>query len=480
MSWLSRLRRTFGGRTPAHARVDEAAPSAAVARPDAPGTLELPAKAYCATLIAAAALGKRLDEIGGVECMRQLEQLWTSGHERATLEWFEKFMALPGLAETARLRLQAAAVERYAGRGEMSDALHHAQELTTAPAYALRAHVLLAEHYLRTGDDRAALAHYEAVLAHDVQYPNAMTRVQRLRQALGHQAPVAGATLAAGDLRGGEQGGRYRPIAELGRGAAGAVYLARDTELGREVALKLLHPHFSGPARAQAVDAFFREARTMAALRHPNIVAVLDLDAPARRIVMELGAGGTLRELLRTRGPQLPRRAIERHVQLLAALVAAHAQSVVHRDVKPGNLLFRRDPDLPGVEMMLGDFGVAHLPQAQATQGAMGTLAYMAPEQRRGEVSPAVDVYAAGVVLWEALTGALPWPATAIWPRDPAMLPVPAALGDVPHELRTATLRHLYALLAEAPSARPSSADAFTAARALRTQWLGAAKPRSS
>ena len=131
----------------------------------------------------------------------------------------------------------------------------------------------------------------------------------------------------------------------------------------------------------------------MASLRHPNVVAVLDLDEASRRIVMELAAGGTLRDVLRERGPRTLRRAIERHGQILSALAAAHRRGIVHCDLKPGNLMFRRDADLPGVEVMLGDFGVAHLPDATGAVApttrraeAVGTLAYMAPEQRRGEV----------------------------------------------------------------------------------------------
>ena len=133
---------------------------------------------------------------------------------------------------------------------------------------------------------------------------------------------------------------------------------------------------------------------------------------------MELAAGWTLRDVQRERGPRTLRRAIERHGQILSALSAAHRRGIVHCDLKPANLMFRRDAELPGVEVMLGDFGVAHLPNAsgQATSAhpeAVGTLAYMAPEQRRGEVTPAADVYASAVVLYEMFTGHTPWPREA-------------------------------------------------------------------
>jgi serine/threonine-protein kinase len=94
------------------------------------------------------------------------------------------------------------------------------------------------------------------------------------------------------------------------------------------------------------------------------------MDEASRRIVMELAAGGTLKDVLRERGPRPLRRAIERHGQVLSALSAAHRRGIVHCDLKPANLMFRRDVDLPGVEVMLGDFGVAHLPDATGQVGA--------------------------------------------------------------------------------------------------------------
>ena len=259
-----------------------------------------------------------------------------------------------------------------------------------------------------------------------MSYPNVRARAERLRAARGQSAPASmGETIAGGDALGVTSGARYRLVRELGRGATGVVYLARDAELERDVAVKLLHPHLSAATRARACSRFFAEAKISASLRHPNIIAVLDMDERARRIVMELAAGGTLRTVLRDRGPRPLRRALERHAQILSALAAAHRRGIVHRDLKPGNLMFRRDPDVPGAEIVLGDFGVAHLPNIEGATGAaaakavadkkpaeaVGTLGYMSPEQRQGaEADPRTDIYASAVVLYEMLTGRYPWP----------------------------------------------------------------------
>src|SRR5687767_10469753 len=360
--------------------------------------------------------GKRRSEINSADVAAKLEGLWKSGHERLAIEWCEKLLSVPGVPADSCASLRAMLVERYEQRGELDTAIVHLELLITSESHALRAHYLLAEHARKRADHERALRHYEAVLGRDVDYPNVRVRVDRLRQLTGRTAPIAGETIAAGDVAGVQAGARYRLIRELGRGATGVVYLARDAELDRDVAVKLLHPHLAGTERADALARFFHEARVMASLRHPNVVAVLDMDEASRRIVMELAAGGTLRDLLRERGPRTLRRAVERHGQILSALSAAHRRGIVHCDLKPANLMFRRDVDLPGAEVMLGDFGIAHLPDASGQIGAIakraeavGTLAYMAPEQRRGELSPAVDIYATAVVLFENLTARTPW-----------------------------------------------------------------------
>jgi Protein kinase domain len=473
-SWIRRL---FGGRAEQAVLPPAAVPSSQ------PQTLGSEEEVFLAQLVQDLGDGKRRDQAGSPDVLLKLEGLWKSGHERLAIEWMEKLLGVPEvpLAQTAPIR--AILVERYEQRGELMTAIPHLELLSAIEIYALRAHYLLAEHARRREDHERALRHYEAVLGRDVDYPNVRVRVERLRQLTGRSAPVAGETIAAGDVVGVQAGARYRLMRELGRGATGVVYLARDAELDRDVAIKLLHPHLAGTARQGALDRFFHEARVMASLRHPNVVAVLDLDEASRRIVMELAAGGTLRDLLRERGPRTLRRAIERHTQVLSALSAAHRRGIVHCDLKPGNLMFRRDADKPGVEVILGDFGVAHLPDekgAVAAVGrraeAVGTLAYMAPEQRRGEVTAASDVFASGVVLYEMFTGHTPWSREAMMAgtRRPQDFQLPRSIFQDAPSLSETVQSHLDHLADPDPEKRPTTTQALAEAQRLKERIIAA------
>ncbi len=471
-SWWQRL---FGRRP-------EPPPELPPAPAPEPQTLGSEDETFLAQLVADLANGKRRDEIGNKDVLQRIDSVWASGHERLAIEWAEKLLTVPEVPHTATAPLRAMLVERYEQRGELDTAVPHLEELSADETYALRAHYLLAEHARRRGDHERALRHYEAVLGRDVDYPNVRVRVERLRQLAGRAAPVAGETLAAGDVAGVQAGARYRLVRELGRGATGVVYLARDAELDRDVAVKLLHPHLAGHDRADALAKFFHEARVMASLRHPNVVAVLDMDESSRRIVMELAAGGTLRDVLRERGARPLRRVIERHSQILSALVAAHRRGIVHCDLKPANLMFRRDVDLPGVEVMLGDFGVAHLPDAAGLSGAagkreaIGTIAYMAPEQRRGDVTPAADVYAAAVVLFENATGRTPWSRDVLMAgtrrAEDFLLPehITADATAIADELQ----QHLLAIGHPDPARRPTSIQALSESQRLRERIIAA------
>jgi hypothetical protein len=471
-SWWKRM---FGKRP-------EPPPELPVAPAPEPQTLGSEDETFLAQLVADLANGKRRDEIGNKDVLQRIDSVWASGHERLAIEWAEKLLTVPEVPQAATAPLRALLVERYEQRGELDTAVPHLEELSADETYALRAHYLLAEHARRRGDHERALRHYEAVLGRDVDYPNVRVRVERLRQLAGRAAPVAGETLAAGDVAGVQAGARYRLVRELGRGATGVVYLARDAEVDRDVAVKLLHPHLAGHDRADALAKFFHEARVMASLRHPNVVAVLDIDESTRRIVMELAAGGTLRDVLRERGARPLRRVIERHSQILSALVAAHRRGIVHCDLKPANLMFRRDVDLPGVEVMLGDFGVAHLPDATGLSNAtgkreaIGTIAYMAPEQRRGEVTPAADIYASAVVLFENACGRTPWSRDVLMAgtrkAEDFLLPAHITQGNaaIADELQA----HLLAIGHPDPARRPTSIQALSESQRLRERIIAA------
>jgi tetratricopeptide (TPR) repeat protein len=467
-------RRVFGG------KLSGTPPLAAPAseKPDAPQHLGSEDEVYLAQLVHDLGDGKRRDELASKDVLGKLDGLWASGHERLAIEWTEKLLAVPGIDTGKALPLRASLVERYEQRGELESALVHLDHLVRDDRHALRAHYLLAEYSRRHGDHERALRHYEAVLGRDVDYPNVRVRVERLRQQVGRGAPIPGETIAAGDIAGVQAGARYRLVRELGRGATGVVYLARDAELERDVAVKLLHPHLAGTERKDALDRFFHEARVMASLRHPNVVAVLDLDEASRRIVMELAAGGTLRDVLRERGARSLRRAIERHGQILSALNAAHRRGIVHCDLKPGNLMFRRDADLPGVEVMLGDFGVAHLPDAtgKGREAAVGTLAYMAPEQRRGQVTAASDVYASAVVLFEMFTGHTPWSREVLMAgaRRADDFALPDDLFDSAPHIAGDVKAHIVRLGDPDPSKRPTTAQALAESQRLRERIIAA------
>jgi serine/threonine protein kinase len=246
--------------------------------------------------------------------------------------------------------------------------------------------------------------------------------------------------------------GRYRVERALGHGAMSTVDLAHDVELDREVALKRLAENLARDDDLRA--RFRREARLAARLAHPNIVRIYDVgeDEDGRPfIAMEYVAGETLAEVLARRGALPAREVAELGVQACRALAAAHEAGLVHRDVKPQNLLLRAD----GV-LKLSDFGVAFgLEGTRLTLAGtvLGTAAYLAPEQARGEeVTAAADIYGVGAVLYELLTGRPPRNPTSIADLANAdAIPVPQ---DAPPELAQIVMR----CLAADPVDRPASA----------------------
>lgn len=268
--------------------------------------------------------------------------------------------------------------------------------------------------------------------------------------------------------------GRYRVDARIAVGGMATVYRAVDTRLDRVLALKVMHPALA--TDASFVERFIREAKSVARLAHPNVVAVFDQGAQGQYVylAMEYVAGCTLRDVLRDRGALQPRAALDILEPVLAALGAAHRAGFVHRDMKPENVLIGDDG-----RVKVADFGLVRAvgTVTNTTGSVLGTVSYLAPEQiEDGTADTRTDVYACGVVLYEMLTGSKPHggetPAQVLYqhlnepvPAPSAAVPgLPAGLDDL---VASATARNpearpfdAVALLAETRAARSGLTDA--------------------
>jgi serine/threonine-protein kinase len=202
--------------------------------------------------------------------------------------------------------------------------------------------------------------------------------------------------------------GRYRVEARIATGGMSTVYRGLDIRLHRPVALKVMDARYAGDQ--QFLTRFHREARAIASLKHPGLVAIYDQGNDPRHpfLVMELVEGGTLRELLRERGPMPPHAVVAVLRPVLGGLGVAHQAGLVHRDVKPENVLISHDG-----EVKLVDFGLVRaIAEAGVTSTSviLGTAAYLSPEQVLGQATgPRSDVYAAGIMAFELLTGTTPF-----------------------------------------------------------------------
>jgi eukaryotic-like serine/threonine-protein kinase len=256
--------------------------------------------------------------------------------------------------------------------------------------------------------------------------------------------------------------GRYRIIRKLGAGGMADVYLAEDQELGRRVAIKILNDRHA--ADDSFIERFRREAKNAAGLSHPNIVSIYDRGEAEGTyyIAMEFLDGRSLKELIVGRGPAPIKTAIDYARQILAAVGFAHRHGIVHRDIKPHNVLVGSEGRLK-----VTDFGIARSGASQMTEvgSIIGTAQYLSPEQARGApVDQTSDLYSVGVVLFEMLTGQVPF--TGDTPLEIAMkhlseVPKPPSelRPEVPHDLDSVVLR----ALAKDPSERYQGADEMDA-----------------
>ncbi len=246
---------------------------------------------------------------------------------------------------------------------------------------------------------------------------------------------------------------RYVLGSVIGRGASAEVYRARDRVLGRVVAIKLFPATEAGPAQRR----WWREARTLAGLNHPGLVAVYDVGQQDGRgfFVMQLVDGPTLATRLRGGGPTLTVADTLRLGETVAAgLAHVHRHGVIHRDIKPGNILL----DAAG-RPYLSDFGIATAPSATANTGEdfiVGTASYLAPEQVRGQpVGPPADTYALGLVLLECLTGRCEYPGEPVQAAAERLHRPPR----IPDQLPPAVATVLVAMTAPEPADRPDAAQ---------------------
>ncbi|QDY09828.1 Stk1 family PASTA domain-containing Ser/Thr kinase [Micromonospora sp. HM134] len=273
--------------------------------------------------------------------------------------------------------------------------------------------------------------------------------------------------------------GRYRIRGRVARGGMATVYTATDERLERTVAVKIIHPSQATEARSRLAGfpgRFTDEAKAIARLTHPNVVAVYDQGTHQGLpyLVMEYVRGRTLREVLAERRRLNPDEALAIMEQMLAAIAAAHRAGLVHRDVKPENVLVAEAPtggvaNLVDSVVKVADFGLARAVEASAEEGdgnqLMATVAYVAPELvTDGRADPRTDVYSAGIVLFEMLTGRVPYdgdrPVDVAWQHVDKDVPAPSVLvPGLPRVLDELVARSTR----RDPGARPADAGALLA-----------------
>ena len=285
---------------------------------------------------------------------------------------------------------------------------------------------------------------------------------------------------AVDDLVGRTIDGRYRLDARLGAGGMGAVYVATRLHIGDTVAVKVLRrEQLNDP---QSSERFRREAQMAARLKHPNAVSVYDFGISSdglMYIVMEQVEGHSLRQLIKQHGRMRIEEVVEVAVQVCAALDEAHRQQIIHRDIKPDNIIVHESPG--GLRVKVLDFGIAKLRDLTAsnltqTGSVMGTPHYMSPEQCMGEdLDSRSDIYSLGIVLYEMLCGVVPFnspTSTAVVVQQ--VTQAPARLRSINSEVPPAVEAVVLHALEKRREARPQTAGAL--AQELRAAVYGAAQ----
>ncbi len=411
----------------------------------------------------------RLDT--AVECYREASDIsrWTAALERRGLpyeaarvaidheDWERAIRSLQQIPpsdpnyETASNLL----VDAYQRVGQMDLALNKIEELVNAAgidAAPLESCDLLALLLAENGEFNRAIGVLKTMHARDANFASVSTRIEALTKRANEEA-ATGAVSPAGDAFG--EGARYEILAELGRGGMGVVSRAKDLRLGRVVALKRLPDNLRN--HSKAAQLFLREARSAAALNHPNIVTVYDVgqEGGTLYITMELLEGTPLQEILKARGRLTVRDTARLGIQIAKGLQYAHEHQIIHRDIKTGNLFFTATK-----KVKIMDFGLAKMVQQVRREATVigGTPYYMAPEQSIGDaVDHRADLYSLGVTLFELATGTVPFSEGDVAyhhrhtpPPDPREL-----ISDIPAELAVLILQ----LLSKKPSDRCQTAQ---------------------